>query len=324
MRNALRIMEHLLSERGHLIRFSWSLNQPMKSIAGCLVSVLGLAACLACASCAAGRSGRAAGVVVHVASPMAPPRWAVLERQLLADNAPPAASSSTSISTAAATCRRSCAGAPTTAPTMRSRTSTAGPSCTRSARATTSCRCTSRATRGCSSSTPRRRTTDVPIARAGHVLQGIHRPVRLDAPRRGAAAVQPHGPVDPDRREVPGNARGGSPGSTWARIPRRPTTTPAHKIIRSMQNGSRGPMLRKATALDWVGDPFDVNGLRRAARRVDVRAVPRPLRGIRRRRRRSLPQPGRDDAADQRVSARRRAEVQDSGSSSTWTPGSIA
>ena len=35
---------------------------------------------------------------------------------------------------------------------------------------------------------------------------------------------------------------------------------PARKIIRSMQNGSRGPMLRKATALDWVGDPFDVTG----------------------------------------------------------------
>ena len=30
------------------------------------------------------------------------------------------------------------------------------------------------------------------------------------------------------------------------------------KLIRSMQNGSRGPMLRKATALDWVGDSFDV------------------------------------------------------------------
>ena len=27
-----------------------------------------------------------------------------------------------------------------------------------------------------------------------------------------------------------------------------------------MENGSRGPMLRKATALDWVGDPFDVKG----------------------------------------------------------------
>src|SRR5207248_11800919 len=31
---------------------------------------------------------------------------------------------------------------------------------------------------------------------------------------------------------------------------------PQHKIIRSMLNGSKGPMLRKATAIDWVGDPF--------------------------------------------------------------------
>ena len=27
-----------------------------------------------------------------------------------------------------------------------------------------------------------------------------------------------------------------------------------------MINGSRGPLLRKATALDWVGDPFDATG----------------------------------------------------------------
>jgi hypothetical protein len=33
---------------------------------------------------------------------------------------------------------------------------------------------------------------------------------------------------------------------------------PQHKLIRSLINGSRGPMLRKATALDWVGDPFDI------------------------------------------------------------------
>jgi hypothetical protein len=32
------------------------------------------------------------------------------------------------------------------------------------------------------------------------------------------------------------------------------------KLIRSMMNGSRGPMLRKATALDWAGDPFDLTG----------------------------------------------------------------
>ncbi len=35
---------------------------------------------------------------------------------------------------------------------------------------------------------------------------------------------------------------------------------PKLKLIRSMQNGSKGPMLRKATALDWVGDPFDPSG----------------------------------------------------------------
>lgn len=34
---------------------------------------------------------------------------------------------------------------------------------------------------------------------------------------------------------------------------------PKLKLIRSMMNGSRGPLLRKATALDWVGDSFDVS-----------------------------------------------------------------
>ncbi len=33
---------------------------------------------------------------------------------------------------------------------------------------------------------------------------------------------------------------------------------PEHKIIRSLFNGSRGPLLRKATALDWTGDPIEV------------------------------------------------------------------
>jgi len=33
---------------------------------------------------------------------------------------------------------------------------------------------------------------------------------------------------------------------------------PARRIIRSLINGSRGPMLRKATPIDWVGDPIDI------------------------------------------------------------------
>lgn len=32
---------------------------------------------------------------------------------------------------------------------------------------------------------------------------------------------------------------------------------PEHKLIRSLFNGSRGPLLRQATALDWAGDPID-------------------------------------------------------------------
>src|SRR5437879_10394863 len=37
---------------------------------------------------------------------------------------------------------------------------------------------------------------------------------------------------------------------------------PKLKLIRSMMNGSRGPMLRKATALDWAGDPIDLKGFK--------------------------------------------------------------
>ncbi len=37
--------------------------------------------------------------------------------------------------------------------------------------------------------------------------------------------------------------------------PEAPNYDPAHKVIRSMWTGSKGPMLRKATTYDWVGDP---------------------------------------------------------------------
>ncbi len=37
--------------------------------------------------------------------------------------------------------------------------------------------------------------------------------------------------------------------------PQAPNYDPVHKLIRSIWNGSRGPMMRKATVYDWVGDP---------------------------------------------------------------------
>lgn len=39
-----------------------------------------------------------------------------------------------------------------------------------------------------------------------------------------------------------------------------PNYDPEHRIIRSLFNGSRGPVLRKATGLDWAGDPIEVEG----------------------------------------------------------------
>jgi hypothetical protein len=44
--------------------------------------------------------------------------------------------------------------------------------------------------------------------------------------------------------------------------PTAPNYDPQVRIIRSMQNGSKGPMLRKATPLDWVGDPFETKGFK--------------------------------------------------------------
>lgn len=41
--------------------------------------------------------------------------------------------------------------------------------------------------------------------------------------------------------------------------PAAPNYDPRHRVIRSMMNGSLGPMMRPATALDWAGDPFDTS-----------------------------------------------------------------
>jgi hypothetical protein len=103
------------------------------------------------------------------------------------------------------------------------------------------------------------RTTDVPIAREGmyhkeFIVQSdwMHHGEGLQLFNRMGLSI----PADPTYQA---RARRFA-GFYMAEDPDAPNYDPAHKIIRSMQNGSRGPMLRKATALDWVGDPFDVKG----------------------------------------------------------------
>lgn len=54
--------------------------------------------------------------------------------------------------------------------------------------------------------------------------------------------------------------------------PEAPNYDPVHKVIKSIWNGSKGPMLRKATVYDWVGDPVpgSFNLMHNPARRTKL------------------------------------------------------
>jgi hypothetical protein len=101
------------------------------------------------------------------------------------------------------------------------------------------------------------KTTDVPFAKQGMYYKEF--PVMMDWQHNGEGLsvfnlmglMDPYDPRWRDRvRRFAGFYDGSDPGA--------PNYDPAHKIIRSMINGSRGPLMRKATALDWTGDPIDV------------------------------------------------------------------
>jgi hypothetical protein len=101
------------------------------------------------------------------------------------------------------------------------------------------------------------RTTQVPFARDGMYYKEF--PVMFDWLHHGEglSVFNLEGLCDPrDSRFRERVARyagfylGDDPGAA--------NYDPKHKIIRSLFNGSRGPLLRKATALDWAGDPIEV------------------------------------------------------------------
>jgi hypothetical protein len=72
----------------------------------------------------------------------------------------------------------------------------------------------------------------------------------------GLTTFNLHGLMDPTAREFDRRVRRFA-GFYMGDDPQSPNYDKQHKIIRSLLNGSRGPMLRKATALDWAGDPMD-------------------------------------------------------------------
>jgi hypothetical protein len=101
------------------------------------------------------------------------------------------------------------------------------------------------------------RTTDVPIARDGmyhneFIVQSdwMHHAEGLQLFNRMGLSMPADATYQRRARRFAGFYMGEDPEA--------PNYDRRRRIIRSMENGSRGPMLRKATALDWVGDPFDV------------------------------------------------------------------
>ena len=101
------------------------------------------------------------------------------------------------------------------------------------------------------------RTTEVPIARQDAPQGVLSSPIGCTT--AGLQLFNRMGLSIPMDQKYQARARRFA-GFYMGEDPEAPNYDRVHKIIRSMENGSRGPMLRKATALDWVGDPFDVKG----------------------------------------------------------------
>ena len=103
------------------------------------------------------------------------------------------------------------------------------------------------------------RTTEVPLAREGMYYKEF--PVSFDWFHHGEwlSAFILEGLCDPSDPVYEIRSRRYA-GFYMNEDPQAPNYDRHHRIIRSMFNGSRGPLLRKATPLDWVGDPIEIEG----------------------------------------------------------------
>jgi hypothetical protein len=101
------------------------------------------------------------------------------------------------------------------------------------------------------------KTTEVPLARDGMFYKEFH--TQMDWMHIGEELTVFNlmglaNPADPAyQRRVRRFA-----GLYMNEDPGAPNYDPQHKLIKSLFNGSRGPLLRKATALDWAGDPIEI------------------------------------------------------------------
>lgn len=101
------------------------------------------------------------------------------------------------------------------------------------------------------------KTVDVPFAREGMYYKEF--PVMMDWMHNGEGlrVFNLQGLSDPDNLSYQKRVRRYA-GFYMNEDPEALNYDFEHKIIRSMFNGSRGPLMRKTTGLDWAGDPIRV------------------------------------------------------------------
>ena len=103
------------------------------------------------------------------------------------------------------------------------------------------------------------KTVEVPLARDGMYYKEFPTVFDWFHHGEGFSAFFLQGLSDPYDRYFEQRSRRYA-GLYMGEDPQADNYDPEQRIIRSMFNGSRGPLLRKATALDWAGDPIEIEG----------------------------------------------------------------
>lgn len=101
------------------------------------------------------------------------------------------------------------------------------------------------------------KTVEVPMARDGMYYKEFITMFDWQHNAEGLRVFNAQGLSDPYDANYRRRARRYA-GFYMNEDPGAPNYDPKLKLIRSMINGSSGPLLRKATALDWAGDPIEV------------------------------------------------------------------
>jgi hypothetical protein len=218
-----------------------------------------LCAALSCTACVASQSSTLPDGLVRIDAHMDPPRWATLERQLLADNVPAAREFYNKYFDDRGYLQVFVRWGANDGPDDAFENFNHWPELHALGASDEILQLYLKGHEGLLKQYTEAKTTEVPIARQGmyykeFIVQSdwMHHGEGLQLFNRMGLSV----PTDPKYQERARRFAGFYMGED----PEAPNYDAAHKMIRSMENGSRGPMLRKATALDWVGDPFDVKG----------------------------------------------------------------